>query len=69
MKRLRPLLVAFAILFTAYQSSAQSAFSGLIKAGPEDATKLLNAYAALAVGANMPDICFRVDCLSIITVL
>ncbi|MBS1522743.1 MAG: hypothetical protein JST50_17220 [Bacteroidetes bacterium] len=45
MKSLKPLLVAFVILFTAYKSSAQSAFSGLIKAGPDDATKLLNAYA------------------------
>lgn len=45
MKSLKPLLVALIILFTAYRSLAQSAFSGLIKAGPDDATKLLNAYA------------------------
>jgi hypothetical protein len=45
MKRIKPLLVVVAILFTAYSSSAQSAFSGLIKAGPDDASKLLNAYA------------------------
>ena len=45
MKSLKPLLVAFIILFITYRSSAQSAFSGLIKAGPDDATKLLNAYA------------------------
>jgi len=45
MKSLKPLLVAIIILFTAYRSSAQSAFSALIKSGPGDATKLLNAYA------------------------
>lgn len=45
MKSLKPLLVAIIILFTAYRSSAQSAFSELIKSGPGDATKLLNAYA------------------------
>lgn len=45
MKRIKPLLVIIAILFTAYRSSAQSVFSGLIKAGPDDASKLLNAYA------------------------
>ena len=45
MKRITPLLFAIIIMFSTLRSSAQSAFSGLIKAGPDDATKLLNAYA------------------------
>lgn len=46
MKRIKPLLLLIAILTTAWRCSAQSVFSGLIKAGPDDASKLLNAYAA-----------------------
>jgi hypothetical protein len=45
MKRITPLLIIAIILFTAFRSSAQSVFSDLIKSGPGDATKLLNAYA------------------------
>jgi hypothetical protein len=44
MKRITPLLIVIIILLTTFSSSAQSVFSSLIKAGPEDATKLLNAY-------------------------
>ena len=45
MKRITPLLTVTIVLFTVFTSSAQSVFSDLIKSGPDDATKLLNAYA------------------------
>jgi len=45
MKRITPLLIIVIILVTGFRSSAQSVFSDLIKSGPGDATKLLNAYA------------------------
>jgi hypothetical protein len=43
MKKLSLLLIA--VIFSVSLSKAQDSFSGLIKAGPADATKLLNAYA------------------------
>jgi hypothetical protein len=45
MKRITPILIVFIVLVSTLTSSAQSALSNLIKSGPDDATKLLNAYA------------------------
>lgn len=45
MKRIAPVLIVFFVLFTILKSNAQNGFSDLIKSGPADATKLLNAYA------------------------
>ncbi|HVS92495.1 MAG TPA: DUF6588 family protein [Mucilaginibacter sp.] len=44
MKRIYLLFIAI-LSISALRSNAQNAFSQLIKSGPEDATKLLNAYA------------------------
>lgn len=45
MKKTLPLLFIVASICTASKVSAQNGFSDLIKSGPGDATKLLNAYA------------------------
>jgi hypothetical protein len=45
MKRSCPLLIAIILTITSLRASAQNGFSDLIKSGPGDATKLLNAYA------------------------
>ena len=45
MKRKYLLLITVIVLISALKVSAQSGFSDLIRSGPEDATKLLNAYA------------------------
>jgi hypothetical protein len=45
MKRALPLLSAIILSIFAINAKAQSEFSGLIRSGPADATKLLNAYS------------------------
>jgi hypothetical protein len=55
MKKLSTLLAV--IIFMIARAQAQNSFSGLIKAGPADATKLINAYAdplfkGIGVGLN-----------------
>ncbi|HTD99940.1 MAG TPA: DUF6588 family protein [Mucilaginibacter sp.] len=45
MKRVKPLLVIIISIIISFKASAQDGLSALIKAGPADATKLVNAYA------------------------
>ncbi|HVV54021.1 MAG TPA: DUF6588 family protein [Mucilaginibacter sp.] len=45
MKRITAFIVVILMTLIALRSNAQNAFSQLIKSGPDDANKLLNAYA------------------------
>lgn len=45
MKKILPLITAIVLLTMALNANAQNGFSDLIKSGPGDASKLLNAYA------------------------
>ena len=44
MKKSTSLLVAIIVIVTTLNTTAQSGFSALIKSGPADATKLVDAY-------------------------
>lgn len=45
MKRITPVLIVIITSFATFKASAQSSLSDLIKSGPADASKLVNAYA------------------------